>query len=143
MTVTARLYASGLLGLLDGSIDWTSDTIKAALVQSTYTPSDANTGWFGFAGETEAEGDGYTAGGAVLTGLTRTLDAGAIKFSADPIAWTTLTCADFQYLVIYKYDGVDNPLIAYAKLDDAAQSSSAEDLSIWWASTGVISVGRP
>lgn len=142
MTVTATLYPSGLLAVLDGSINWDADTIKVALVKSTYVPSDEHVGWPGFPGASEAEGDGYTSGGVVLTGLVRTLVGSEVQHTAEPIAWPTLTCADFQYLVIYKYDGIDNPLIAYAKLDDAVQSASAEDLNIWWASSGVVTVSR-
>lgn len=64
--VASKWYGNGLKAFLAGDIDFDADTIKGALVQAAYTPSQAHDFWNDVSGN-EASGTGYTAGGQALT----------------------------------------------------------------------------
>lgn len=101
--------------LLTGGIDLDTDTLKIALVTSSYTPSTAHDEWADVSANEVATGSGYTTGGVTLTGYAGTNST--IDF-ADP-AWTSLT-KTFRYAVCYKSGsggGLTNPLLFYILLD--------------------------
>lgn len=103
--------------LSTGGIDIDTDTIKCALVTSSYTPSAAHDEWADVSANEVATGDGYTTGGVTLTGVTVTNTA----IDCDDPAWTALT-KTFRYAVFYKSGsggGLTNPLIGWALMNDA------------------------
>jgi hypothetical protein len=70
MPATFTFYSSGKKKLWNGGIDLDSDTIKLALVTSSYTPdSDTHDFWDDVVAN-EASGTGYTADGATLASAT-------------------------------------------------------------------------
>jgi hypothetical protein len=99
----------------DSPIDFLTDTIKCALVTSSYTPNQTTHEWWSDVSANDVSGTGYTAGGAALasktisaSSLVTTLDA------ADP-SWSSSTITA-RYAVFYKDTGTGgtSPLIAYA-----------------------------
>jgi hypothetical protein len=99
-----------------GGIDYLDDTIKVALVTSSYTKSLAHTVWADVSTNEVATGDGYTTGGATLG--TKTLTN--TKMSAANPAWAALTKV-FRYVVFYKSgtgDGLTNPLLGVIDYGD-------------------------
>lgn len=101
--------------LATGAIDIDTDTIKCALVTSSYTPSAAHDEWADVSANEVATGDGYTTGGATVSGFSVT-DA---MIDCSDISWAALT-KTFRYAVFYKSGsggGLTNPLIAYALMD--------------------------
>ena len=101
--------------LLTGRIDLDSDTLKIALVLSSYTPSVAHTQWSDVSASEVTAGSGYSAGGIALT--TPVVTSSTIGY-ADPV-WTSLT-KTFRYGVCYKQGtvgGLINPLLFYILFD--------------------------
>ena len=68
MAVTAKMYANGVKNIVNGAIDLDGDTIKCALVLSSYTPADSHEFWDTSVASAESSGSGYTAGGVALSG---------------------------------------------------------------------------
>ncbi len=115
MAVTATDYDHLWKLLLTGAIDLDTDTLKIALVTSSYTPSGAHDEWSDVSTNEVSSGSGYTTGGITLTGATTTNST----IDYDDPEWTALT-KTFRYAVIYKSGsggGLTNPLIAYLLLD--------------------------
>ena len=65
MAVTARWYGLGLKAALNKEVDFDSDTIKVALLDDGYTPSQAHDYFDDVVGD-EVSGDGYSHEGATL-----------------------------------------------------------------------------
>ncbi|MBP7406069.1 MAG: hypothetical protein KA973_14240 [Candidatus Microthrix sp.] len=115
MAVTAKWYGKLLNTLWTGGVNFTSDTIKGALVTSSYTFDQDTHDYFDDI-TNEVTGTGYTAGGATLASKTLTYTAGTntIAIDAADLAWTTSTITA-RGLVIYKSTGTGStsPLIGF------------------------------
>lgn len=111
------IYNSYKLKLIDNStkIDFATDTIKVALVTSTYSPSADSHDFFNDI-TNEVSGTGYTAGGATLASKTVTQDNtdDEAVFDAADVTWTTSSITA-RAAILYKSTGVasTSPLIAY------------------------------
>lgn len=109
------IYNSFKKKIMDGSIDLDTDTIKVALVTSSYTPNQDVHDFFDDI-TNEVSGTGYTAGGASLANKVvsadNTDDEGV--FDADDVTWTTSTITA-RGAVVYKSTGTasTSPLICY------------------------------
>lgn len=115
MAVSATLYDHTWKLLLTGGVDLDTDTIKIALVTSSYTPSTAHTQWSDASSYEVSSGSGYTTGGVTLASPVATNSN--IDY-ADP-TWTALT-KTFRYGVCYKSGsggGLTNPLLLYFLFD--------------------------
>jgi hypothetical protein len=141
MAVTGKVFGLLFRDILNGavSLDWDTDTIKAMLTTSTYTPDqdlhdrkDDVTN--------EVVGTGYTAGGQALAGKTVTYTAATnkIMLDADDVTWAGSTITA-RTAVIYKDTGVatTSPLICYQQ-SDADIISSGGDWKIVWNAAGVV-----
>ena len=141
-------YYEAALNRNRGVINLKTDTIKLALVASTYTPDlDAHTIWGDVSANEVATGDGYTTGGATLSSVTLTRSGALITFDAADITWSNLT-KTFRYGVLYivgtKTDpegGADivNPLYAYVLWDDtpADITVTGTDWTAQWSALGI------
>ena len=99
-----------------GGLNYLDDTIKVALVASTYTKSLSHTVWADISTHEIASGDGYTTGGEELTSKTLT----ATKASSADIVWNPLD-KQFRYAVFYKEgtgNGLTNPLLGILDYGD-------------------------
>ena len=135
------IYNSFKKKIMDGSIDLDTDTIKVALVTSTYTP-DQDTHDFFDDVTNEVVGTGYTAGGASLANKAVTADNTDNEgvFDADDVAWTTSTITA-RGAVIYKSTGTasTSPLICY--LDFGSDKiSTAGTFTISWNAEGILNL---
>ena len=96
------IYDSFFNKLMDGAIDLNTDTIKCALLTSSYIPSAAHI-LFSEVNSNEMEQillpipNGYTTGGNALSGVTIT----GKKFDANNVSWANSTITA-RYAVIYK-----------------------------------------
>lgn len=124
--MATQVYNSFKLNLIDTStkINFSSDTIKVALVTSTYSPSIDNHDFFNDI-TNEVVGTGYTAGGATLASKTVTQDNTNDKavFDAADVTWTTSSITA-RGAILYKSTGVasTSPLIGY--IDFGADKTS-------------------
>lgn len=136
---TTTLYGSFPAKALNAEIDWDTDTIKVALVTSTYTPNQDTHDYYDDVSANEASGTGYTAGGATLTSKTVTYDTATNKqtFDAADVSWASSTITA-RYAVIYKATGTGStsPLIGYVDFG-TDQSSSAGTFTIQWNASGI------
>lgn len=127
MAVTSKLYGLVHQSVWNGEIDYDTDTIKAMLCTSTYSPNQ-DTHRYKSSVTNEVSGTGYTAGGVTLTTKTVTYDApsNTLSLDCDDPAWATATITA-RYLVFYKSTGTDatSPLIAYVDFGADVSSTGA------------------
>jgi len=135
-TITAYDHLWKLL--LTGAIDLDTDTLKVALVTSSYTPSTAHDEWADASTYEVANGDGYTTGGVTLTGVAVTNTT--IDYS--DVSWAALT-KTFRYAICYKSGsggGLTNPLLFYILLDNTPADVviAASTYEIIWNGTNKV-----
>lgn len=140
---TTTVYGKLATAVFNKEVDFDSDTIKVALVTSSYTPNQDTHDYFDDVVANEASGTGYTAGGATLGSKTVTYDGGTNKttFDAADVSWAASTITA-RYAVIYDATpGSDatRPLIAYVDFG-SNQSSSAGTFTISWSASGIFTV---
>jgi hypothetical protein len=135
------IYNSFKKKIMDGSIDLDTDTIKVALVTSSYTPDQDAHDFFDDI-TNEVSGTGYTAGGASLANKAVTADNTDNEgvFDADDVSWTTSTITA-RGAILYKSTGTasTSPLIAY--LDFGSDKiSTAGTFTISWNAEGILNL---
>lgn len=108
-----------------GAGDLVANTIKCALVTSSWTPDQVNNNDWGDVSANEiANGFGYATGGATLGSKVLTAVTKGFKFSSANIQWTASggSIPAWRYAVFYvvgTIDSVVNPLIGYFIGNDA------------------------
>ena len=138
---TGKWYGPAIAKMATKQIDWTNDTIKVALVTSTYTPDqDAHDEWADVSAN-EVSGTGYTAGGKVLSGKTLTYDSGTNTwtYDASDALWNSVSVT-FRYAVIYDDTAAGKPLLGYIDFT-TNRTATAQNLTIKWesgASSGIL-----
>lgn len=127
--------------IMDGSIDLDTDTIKVALVTSSYTPDQDAHDFFDDV-TNEVVGTGYTAGGASLANKAVTADNTDNEgvFDADDTTWASSTITA-RAAVLYKSTGTasTSPLICYIDFG-SDKSSSAGNFTIAWDAEGILNL---
>lgn len=122
---TFTMYNNVAKYLGDGTIDLDSHTFNITLHTSTYVPDGADDVYADATNEL-ATANGYTSGGAALTGVAWTVAAGVAKFDSDDQVWTasggSITA---RYAVIR--DVTANKLLGYMVLDDTPADLTATD----------------
>ena len=119
------------------------DTIKVALVTSSYTPAAATHDYWNDASANEVSGTNYTAGGATLGSKTLTLSAGTVTFDAADTTWSQSGSgfSNARYVILYKDTGVGStsPLIAYHDMTTDKGNVSG-DLTLEYDAAGLITI---
>lgn len=110
-------------------VDFTGDTIKAMLLNSSYTPNQDTHDFVDDVNANEVSGTGYTAGGLALSGKSVSYDgtSNEVRFLFADLVWGPgATISGIRACVIYKDTGsaATSPLIAY-HLDTADRAVSA------------------
>lgn len=103
MAVTINVYGKFLNSLMQKLIDVDSDTLKIALLSSSYTPDLDNHDFFDDVTSYQITATGYTAGGLALTGklLSYNSSTNTWTFDCDNPSWTIVGTATARYAVIY------------------------------------------
>jgi len=139
MSMTLTLYNQLPSLLAMGDLDWEVDTLKLALVSSSYTFSAEHT-QFADVSAYEVTGTNYTAGGAILSGASVTRSGTVTSLDADDVPFSDLA-ATFRGGVLYKSGsagGLTNPLLAYILFDDTpADITATAGYPITWDSAGI------
>jgi len=133
------IYNASKNKLLSAGINCASDTLKVALVTSTYTPNiDTHANFSDITNE--VTGTGYSAGGTALTSQTVTTDTtnDRAAFDAADVTWSTSTITA-RGAVVYKSTGVasTSPLLCYFDFG-SDQVSSAGNFTIQWNASGLV-----
>jgi hypothetical protein len=139
---TTVVYGKVIASLFNKEIDYDTDTIKVALVTSSYTPNQDTHDYFDDVVSNEASGTGYTAGGATLASKTITYDGGTNKMTLDAadVSWAASSITA-RYAVVYDASpGTDatRPLLAYVDFG-SNQSSSSGTFTVSWSASGIVS----
>lgn len=114
-----------------GAIDFSSDTFKVALFQSTMTGFDVDTDDLDFSDlGNESSGTGYTSGGATISVTWAVDDANnRAELTATDVTFSNATIADYQFAVIY--DDTTTPKYVIRSVDyGSAKSVSGTDLTL-------------
>jgi hypothetical protein len=149
-TVYGKLGANifgGEAGADAFSIDYLSDTIKVALVTSSYSPSQDTHETFADITNELGTGNGYTAGGATLSSKTTIYNAptNTTVHDAADANWTASggTIGPFHYAIVYKSTGTaaTSPLIGYVDFGaDQSITNTNTGAIVWDATDGVFKV---
>lgn len=129
MAITQAMCTSFKVALLNGEMDFSSDTtqtFKIALYTSSATLDATTTA---YSATNEVSGTGYTAGGEELTISTNPTSSGTTAYlDFSDVTWTSATITA-RGALIYKADGGTNPAVAVVDFG-ADKSSSAGDFTV-------------
>jgi len=136
------VYNYGKAEILRANIDLESDTIKVALVTSSYTPNiDTHENFDDITNE--VSGTGYTAGGATLANKAVTVDTDDDEgmFDADDVTWASASIVA-RGAIVYKSTGVasTSQLIGYVDFTED-KTASGGDFVIEWNAEGILNLG--
>lgn len=138
----SKLYGNFLLKALNKEVDFDSDTIKVALLSSSYTPDQDAHDYFNDVSSYEVTGTGYTSGGNTLGSKTATYDSATnvIVLDAADTTWSSSTITA-RYAVIYDSTGTSSTsaLIGYVDFG-SDQSSTNGNFTITWDATGIVRI---
>ena len=139
----SKLYGNFLAKALNKEVDWDTDTIKVALLTSSYTPNQDTHDYYDDVVANEVSGTGYTTGGATLGSKTVTYDGtnNVIILDAADTTWSSSTITA-RYAVVYDDSGATNAakaLIGYVDFG-SDQSSTNGNFTITWDSTGIVRI---
>lgn len=127
MAVTAKWYGKAFLAAFNKEIDLDTDTIKVALVTSSYTPDqDAHDYWDDVSANEVANGNGYTTGGYTLANKAVAYTAGTNVFNLDNTvdpSWANSTITA-RYAVYYVSTGTPGTSALLCYVDFGADVSS-------------------
>jgi hypothetical protein len=141
--MASKLYGKFLQKALNKEVDFDTDTIKVALVSSSYTPDQDVHDYWDDVNTYEVTGTGYTTGGATLANKTSTYDTATnvITLDADDVTWSSSTITA-RYAVIYNDSPATagtKPLLGYVDFG-SNQSSSNGNFTITWDATGIVRI---
>ena len=138
--MASKLYGNVLKAAFNKEIDFDSDTIKVALVSSSYTPNQDTHDYWDDVVANEVTGTGYTAGGATLASKSVTYDGATntLTFDAADVTWSSSTITA-RYAVVYDDSGATNgqkALLGYYDFTTDRASSNG-DFTIRWNTAGM------
>lgn len=96
-----------------------TSNFKCALVTSSWTPAPTtNEVWADVSTNEIASGNGYTTGGAAMSGVALNQTSGTVKFTSSAIVWTASGSGIpvWRYAVVYYVGTLNskvNPLVGY------------------------------
>lgn len=141
MAITAKLYANGFKHLVSDVL-WTTDTIKATLHGSAYTPNQATDEFFSAVTNELATGNGYTAGGVTLASKSVTLTGLAVALKAAASVWTAAggPIGPARFAVLRKDTGsaATSPVLGWVDFGADASATGATFTITWDAVNGAL-----
>lgn len=136
------IYNSFKQKIMDGSIDLDTDTIRVALVTSSYTPDqDSHEDYADITNEV-ANGNGYTTEGEQIGGAAVTKDNTDNEgvFDGNDVTWAASTITA-RGAIVYKDSGTAGTSWFICYLDFGSdQSSSSGDFTIQWNAEGILNL---
>lgn len=121
--MASALYPEGVDAILSGSIDFTSDDIRAALVDTgTYTYSAAHDFYDDLSGVV----------GTPVQLTSPTVTAGV--FDAADTVISSVTGATVEAIVLYKYNATASLAQLLAYIDGISVTPNGNDITITWDS---------
>ena len=126
-----------------GVHDFSSDTIKVALIDNAAAPTaaDATPRWADYSGN-EVSGTGYAAGGATLSGVTYTEASGVAKFDdTGNVTWSQNGAGptDIYWAIVYNDTASNDEAVCFVDMGGPASLQDG-DVSITWHASGILTV---
>lgn len=118
--------------VMDGSINFVTDTFKCALVTSSYTPNVDTHLTYPNISSWEVSGQGYTAGGKILTGVTVLTDLASdyAYVRANDVSWPN-SYITASGVIIYKAHPTD-PTQSWLIMHIQFSTSKSSRNSTFW-----------
>ena len=112
MAIAQTMCTSFKVALLDGEMDFSSNTSQTFKIALFTSSADLDADTTAYAVTNEASGTGYTAGGATLTIATNpTATSGTAYLTFSTVTWTTSSITA-RGALIYRSSGTGNNAIA-------------------------------
>lgn len=133
--------------LVDGTFDLDTHTWKAALVTSaqalseTFAGTSTDARYSDLAAEV-ANGNGYTTGGATLSGVSLTRTTGTVTFTTSAPSWPSSTFTA-KYIVVYSNTDTNKGILGFMDLDTgnaSGVSPSNGTLTVTWNASGMFTI---
>jgi hypothetical protein len=148
MAITTSVYGLFAKGQINGAhpVDLDTDTLKVALLTSTYAPNLDTDEFYSNLTNELANGSGYVTGGLALTTKVVGYDTGGnfAYLDADDSTWTFVGTKTFRYAVLYKDTGTGSTSPLVLLIDFGANEAPTDvDFVLQWAavaSGGVLKV---
>jgi hypothetical protein len=140
MAVTAKMYGLAHKSAWNKEIDFDSDTIKAVLCDTGYTPNQ-DTHQYASSLADECADASYSRKTLASKAVSYDGASNTLKLDAADFGWTALT-ETFRYLVyVDTQTGSDatSPLIAYVDFG-SQQTATAQDVNITLDADGLVTV---
>ncbi len=152
MAVTMVLYGKTPINLMGGEtggetnkIDWISDTIKAALFTSSYSPAQDTDELYSSLTNEVAGSNGYTTGGNSCASPTAVYTAGSnlSTFAAtSPAVWTA-SGAGFSFRYVVVYDSTTSVLVGYCDYGTSVTLNNTDTFTFTFDAAGVFTATVP
>lgn len=139
-TPTTYVYASALKGFVAGDINWMGDTIRCALLASTYSMDLEAHEFFDDVSAHETSATGYTAGGQALLNKQADYSIGDywVTLDADDPLWVTMT-GSAAYAVVYCDTGTPSTSRLLTCHDFGGnQNAYGVDFSVFFNADGIM-----
>ena len=124
---------------------------RLALVGSAWTPNNGtNEVWSDVSANEIAAGNGYSAGGGALTGVSLTQTSGTVKFTASAVVWTAAggSIPAWRRGVVYyagTLNGKVDPIVGHFLGDstpaDVPATTDGNTLTVTPHASGILSAG--
>ena len=119
-------------------------TIKATLHTSSYTPNVATQAIYTDLANELSTANGYSSGGASLTGLAFNVSGATAVLTASPTVWTAVGSSLVARYLVLRYVGTVNfqvdPLVLYVLMDNTpadVTAAAGNALTATWSGSGV------
>lgn len=143
MTASISFYDSFKANLGHTPLDMDSDTFKIMLVTSSYTFSAAHTQKSDITNELSTA-NGYTAGGATLSGLVFSQTGGVAKWDANDVSWTASGGnLVFRRGIIYDDTSAGDLLVCSILFDTSPADITVLSGNTWtitWSASGIFTL---
>jgi len=149
MAITQAMCTSFKVALLNGEMDFSSDTSQVFKIALYTSDADLGADTETYSTTNEVTGTGYTAGGNTLVISTNPTDGGSGTTAYLGFSNTTWTDATItaRGALIYKADGVTNPAVAVLNFGDSDKTSTAGDFQVQFptadATNAIIRIATP
>ncbi len=131
---TLEWFGQAGVGLMTGGFNLPSDTLKLALVTSTYAFNKDGHDFFNDITNELPTAQGYTAGGATVTGGAVSYDSANDRsvFTCNPITWTvTSGTLTFRRGILYKSTGTPSTSRLIASLDFGSDVNATVTFTVY------------
>jgi hypothetical protein len=146
------LYGKTPINLLGGEtageslkIDWLSDTIRAALFTSSYTPAQDTDELYSALTNEVANGNGYTTGGVALTttGPSYTSGTNTTGFTTSTAPSWTASGAGFSFRYVVVYSATSSVLIGWLDYGSTLTLNASDTFTVTFDAAGIFTASVP